>query len=86
MHLPPAFHNWSLCASGHEWLATSGLLDLQYRHYKASLEIFKLKPTGDSHEFGNLVGFVSQVRVAPAAERPPGSQGTHCQTPMPALY
>lgn len=33
----------------------------QYRHYKASLEIFKLKPTGDSREFGDLVGFISQV-------------------------
>lgn len=62
------------------FLVTTVSLDLQYRHYKASLEIFKLKPTGDSHEFGNLVGFVSQVRVA-AAVRPPGLQGMHCQTP-----
>lgn len=37
------------------------LLLLQYRHYKACLEIFKLKPTGDSKEFAELVSFIAQV-------------------------
>lgn len=34
---------------------------LQYRHYKACLEIFKLSPSKESREFSDLVGFVAQV-------------------------
>ena len=34
---------------------------LQYRHYKACLDIFRLQPTKESHEFSSLVGFVAQV-------------------------
>lgn len=34
---------------------------LQYRHYQALLEIFKLKPSKDSREFGEVVMFMAQV-------------------------
>lgn len=34
---------------------------LQWRHYKACLDIFNLKPSKDSKEFADLVTFVAQV-------------------------
>ncbi|EIE25800.1 SDA1-domain-containing protein [Coccomyxa subellipsoidea C-169] len=34
---------------------------LQFRHYKASLDIFNLKPSKESREFADLVHFVAQV-------------------------
>jgi hypothetical protein len=34
---------------------------LQYRHYQACLNIFRLRPSGDSREFAELIGFVAQV-------------------------
>ncbi|PNW82173.1 hypothetical protein CHLRE_06g277050v5 [Chlamydomonas reinhardtii] len=37
---------------------------LQYRHYQALLEIFKLKPSKDSREFGEVVMFMAQVSRA----------------------
>ncbi|OZJ04923.1 hypothetical protein BZG36_02658 [Bifiguratus adelaidae] len=33
----------------------------QYRHYQASLSIFKLKPTEEATEFGELITFISQI-------------------------
>ena len=42
-------------------LLTMPLL-LQYRHYKACLDIFNLHPSKDSREFADLIGFVAQVR------------------------
>lgn len=33
----------------------------QFRHYKASLEIFNLKPSKESREFAELVHFIAQV-------------------------
>ena len=35
---------------------------LQWRHYKACLQLFLLKPTQDGSEFGDLVNFIAQVR------------------------
>ena len=35
----------------------------QFRHYESNIEIFKLKPTEDAKEFGELVAFVSQVSL-----------------------
>ncbi|GLC55364.1 hypothetical protein PLESTB_000976900 [Pleodorina starrii] len=37
---------------------------LQYRHYQALLEIFKLRPSKESKEFGDLVMFMAQVSRA----------------------
>jgi hypothetical protein len=34
---------------------------VQYKHYKACLELFKLKPSNDSREFIDLISFVAQV-------------------------
>ena len=34
---------------------------LQWRHYKACLQLFLLKPTQDGGEFGDLVNFIAQV-------------------------
>ena len=34
---------------------------MQYRHYKAVLEIFTLKPSKESKEFADLVMFIAQV-------------------------
>ncbi|KAK9834281.1 hypothetical protein WJX81_003203 [Elliptochloris bilobata] len=34
---------------------------LQLRHYHACLDIFKMKPSKESREFSELVGFISQV-------------------------
>lgn len=36
---------------------------LQWRHYKACLDIFNLKPSKDSKEFADLVTFIAQVRL-----------------------
>ena len=35
---------------------------LQWRHYKACLQLFLLKPTQDGSEFGDLVNFIAQVQ------------------------
>lgn len=35
---------------------------MQYRHYKAQLGIFSLRPSGESKDFADLVMFLSQVR------------------------
>ena len=43
----------------------------QLRHYHACLEIFKMKPSKESREFSELVGFVSQAR-------PPSAFGLCC--------
>ncbi|EFJ52836.1 hypothetical protein VOLCADRAFT_55520, partial [Volvox carteri f. nagariensis] len=37
---------------------------LQYRHYQALLDIFKLRPSKESKEFGDLVMFMAQVSRA----------------------
>ncbi|GIM11976.1 hypothetical protein Vretimale_15407, partial [Volvox reticuliferus] len=37
---------------------------LQYRHYQALLEIFKMRPSKESKEFGDLVMFMAQVSRA----------------------
>lgn len=34
----------------------------QLRHYHACLDIFKMKPSKESREFSELVGFISQAR------------------------
>ena len=34
----------------------------QYRHYLALLDLFKLKPSKESKEFGDLAMFMAQVR------------------------
>jgi hypothetical protein len=47
----------------------------QYKHYKACLELFKLKPSNDSREFIDLISFVAQV--GPAAGRLGTSRATH---------
>ena len=36
---------------------------LQWRHYKACLDIFNLKPSKDSKEFADLVTFIAQVQL-----------------------
>ncbi|KXZ52362.1 hypothetical protein GPECTOR_10g996 [Gonium pectorale] len=45
-------------------MSTSELLALQYRHYQALLDIFKLRPSKESKEFGDLVMFMAQVSRA----------------------
>lgn len=45
------------CRGGNVWCASV----LQYRHYKACLDIFKLRPSKESREFADLVGFMAQV-------------------------
>ncbi len=35
---------------------------LQWRHYKACLQLFLLKPSQDSQEFAELVTFIAQVQ------------------------
>ena len=35
----------------------------QWRHYESSLSIFKLKPSSDSTEFGELITFLSHVNI-----------------------
>jgi hypothetical protein len=35
---------------------------LQYRHYQTQLQLFKLKPNKESHEFEALINFLSHVR------------------------
>ena len=44
-------------------VSTPLLLTLQYRHYEALRDIFRLKPSKESKEFGDLVMFVAQVRA-----------------------
>jgi protein SDA1 len=34
---------------------------LQFRHYKACLQLFLLRPAQEGGEFGDLVGFIAQV-------------------------
>ena len=36
-------------------------LPLQLHHYEALLDVFKLKPSRESKDFGDLVLFVAQV-------------------------
>eukprot|EP00897_Mesotaenium_endlicherianum_P006579 jgi/Mesen1/594/ME001074S10755 len=43
---------------------------LQYRHYRACLGIFSLKPNADSKEFGDLVMFLSHVAPCFPADLP----------------
>ena len=43
-------------------MTSAAALLLQYRHYKACLDIFNLHPSKDSREFADLIGFVAQVR------------------------
>jgi hypothetical protein len=40
---------------------TVWLIHLQYRHYQALLDIFKLQPTKESKELAELAMFVAQV-------------------------
>ncbi len=35
----------------------------QYRHFLSLIDIFKLKPSKDSKEFGDLAMFMAQVRA-----------------------
>ena len=35
----------------------------QWRHFESSFEIFKLKPDTENQEFGELVTFISHVKV-----------------------
>ena len=37
------------------------LLGSQFRHYHACLDIFKMKPSKESREFSELVGFIAQA-------------------------
>ena len=37
---------------------------LQWRHYKACLALFLLKPDQEGREFGDLINFIAQVRPA----------------------
>lgn len=42
---------------------------LQYRHYQTQLQLFKLKPNKESHEFEALINFLSHVRPAALTEQ-----------------
>ncbi|KAL4448816.1 hypothetical protein ABPG77_007533 [Micractinium sp. CCAP 211/92] len=42
-------------------LGYSDEFQLQWRHYKACLQLFLLKPSQDGSEFGDLVNFIAQV-------------------------
>eukprot|EP00798_Chlamydomonas_sp_ICE-L_P018496 gene18496-24994_t len=68
----PKFSMASLAYAGSDLLALQGNCKkdsdgykdeflLQYRHYQALLDIFRLKPSKESKEFGDLVAFVAQV-------------------------
>ena len=37
---------------------------MQWRHYRACMAIFTLKPSNDSREFADLLGFLAQVSLA----------------------
>lgn len=50
----------------------------QYRHYRASLEIFNLKPSKESREFAELVHFIAQVCQSPDN---PCKKKTHVHCP-----
>lgn len=43
-------------------------MDVQFRHYKASLEIFTLKPSKESREFAELVHFIAQAGSSTCAQ------------------
>lgn len=43
-------------------LGYSDEFQLQWRHYKACLQLFLLKPSQDGSEFGDLVNFIAQAR------------------------
>ena len=54
----------SLCRQGCIKRDPDGHADdfaLQWRHFKACLDIFNLKPSKDSKEFADLVAFIAQV-------------------------
>ena len=36
---------------------------VQLRHYRACLDIFNMKPSKESREFAELVGFIAQARA-----------------------
>lgn len=38
--------------------------EMQWRHYRACMDIFTLKPSNDSREFADLLGFLAQVSFA----------------------
>ena len=54
-----------------QWHLRDDHVALQYRHYKACLDIFKLQPSIESRDFSDLVGFVAQVRNFPHDEDAP---------------
>ena len=37
---------------------------MQWHHYRACMDIFTLKPSNDSREFADLLGFLAQVSRA----------------------
>jgi NUC130/3NT domain len=49
---------------------------LQYRHYKALLQVFSLTPSKEAKEFGDLVSFISQVRATLTAIHRMAPSGT----------
>lgn len=61
---------------------------LQWRHYKACLQLFLLKPSQDSHEFAELVTFIAHVSAAPsvggAGRGTPGAEARRAAAALPA--
>jgi hypothetical protein len=48
------------CASTCAWTQR---YRVQLRHYRACLDIFNMKPSKESREFAELVGFIAQARA-----------------------
>ncbi len=42
--------------------ACDACVGVQLRHYRACLDIFNMKPSKESREFAELVGFIAQAR------------------------
>jgi hypothetical protein len=43
--------------------ARDACVGVQLRHYRACLDIFNMKPSKESREFAELVGFIAQARA-----------------------
>lgn len=59
-------HAWRCRLQGHIKKDKDGYKDefmLQWRHYKACLDIFNLKPSNESKQFSDLVMFIAHVSV-----------------------
>ena len=60
----PSLPIWRRTSQGNIKRDPAGYSDefqLQWRHYKACLQLFLLKPSQDGSEFGDLVNFIAQV-------------------------